>query len=197
MKHITTTPPATEPVSLAEMRLHLGIGQIDDTVRDLVITSRIVAAREFVESFINRRLITQTVTAVCGAYDERWINNNPINLLAPLQSVTEIRYTNSGGVLTVMPSVDYLAGSYTAAVMPEYGKAWPEARDRLDAVQIAYVCGYGNAADVPQGIKEAIMFIVSQWEVFQSSIEGVVRPFTIPNAAKELLTPFIDYRGGL
>jgi uncharacterized phiE125 gp8 family phage protein len=196
MKHITTTPPATEPVSLADMRLHLGIGQIDDTARDSVITARIVAAREFAESFINRRLITQTVTAVCGAFDAGWVSE-PINLLSPLQSVTEIRYINTAGVLTVLPSTEYLVGSYTAAVMPEYGKAWPDARNQLDAVQIQYVCGYGNAAAVPQGIKEAIMFIVSQWEVFQSSIEGVVRPFTIPNAAKELLTPFIDYRGGL
>jgi hypothetical protein len=67
--------------------------------------------------------------------------------------------------------------------------------DAPGLVEIDYVCGYGDtAASVPQGILEAIMFMVSQWEVFQGSIEGIIRPMTIPNAAKELLNHYIDYR---
>lgn len=197
MQHLTTTPPATEPVTLSEVRAHLGIVRADDTARDAVITARILAAREFAESYTHRRFITQTITAFCGAFHEPWANNNPIHLISPLQSVTAIRYVDISGTLQTLAPADYLVGTLCGAVMPEYGKAWPEARDQLEAVKIEYIAGYGNAAAVPQGIKEAIMFIIGQWEVFQSSIEGVLRPFTIPNAAKQLLDPFIDYRGNI
>jgi hypothetical protein len=89
--------------------------------------------------------------------------------------------------------------------LPAYGLAWPDNRIEPNAVQIDYLCGYGepgctaaeSVAAVPEPIKDAIRFIVGQWEQFQSSIEGVVRPFTIPNAAKQLLEPYIDDRDSL
>ena len=49
MIDINKTPPATEPITLAEMRLHLGITQTADTARDAIISARITSARQWAE----------------------------------------------------------------------------------------------------------------------------------------------------
>ncbi|MGZ5000626.1 MAG: head-tail connector protein [Methylomonas sp.] len=203
MIDIIKTAPATEPITLAEMRSHLGIAQAEDTTRDTIITGRIISARQWAEEYTRRAFITQTWTAygsdfpgdrcliVSGNNGE---DSSAIKLRGKLQSVTSVKYLDLNGVQQTLPTTDYLVDLVTNSVVPAYGVTWPTGRIQLNAVQIEYVCGYGNAAAVPEPIKDALRFIVGQWEVFQSSIEGVVRPFTIPNAAKELLNSYIDMR---
>lgn len=68
MHLVIVTPPAAEPVSVAEAH-----ARIDASDEDTLIGSLITAARELVETETARRLITQTldgvldkVAAVCG-----------------------------------------------------------------------------------------------------------------------------------
>jgi len=194
MKHLTTTPPATEPVTLADMRLHLGITQATDTARDSIITARIVAARERVEDITNCAVMSQTLTYYADRFPFDSKKSYSIKLISPVASITEIRYLDVNGIEQVLDPADYRLSRVNAEVSPAFAMCWPVARKQEESVKIKYVAGFANAAAVPQSMKEAIMFIVAQWEVFQSSIEGNLRPFTIPNAAKELLNYYIDYR---
>lgn len=194
MIHRLKTGPAVEPVSLADMREHLGIIQDEDTSRDNVLSGRIISARQWAEHYTRLAFVTQSW--ICASVDFPY---NPdefsaIRLKGPMQSVTSIKYTDSDGTQLTLSSANYWVSVTSGVVCPAYAVNWPETRSKLDSVMIEYVCGYGNAADVPEAIKEAIRFIVGQWEVFQSSIEGVTRPFTIPHAAKQLLEPYVDLR---
>jgi len=195
MKHIIKTAPATEPVTLAEMRAHLGITQAAETARDTVITSRIATARQWAEDYTRRAFITQTWTGYDDDYP--WDPNEGylIALRAPLVSVSSIKYLDVDGVQQTLSSSLYLVDTVGGVVVPAYAASWPAIREQLNSVQVEYVSGYGAASAVPGPIKEAIAFIVGQWEVFQSSIEGVMRPFTIPYAAKQLLDNYVDMRG--
>ena len=203
MIDINKTPPATEPITLAEMRLHLGITQTADTARDAIISARITSARQWAEEYTRRAFITQT----WGSYGSDfpggdWFgadfgngDASVIRLRGKLQSVTYVKYLDlNGTVQTLSPSL-YLVDLITNSIVPAYGTNWPDGRIQLNAIDIEYSCGYGTAANVPEAIKDALRFIVGQWELFQSSIEGVMRPFTIPNAAKQLLDSYIDMRG--
>ncbi|MGH6951903.1 MAG: head-tail connector protein, partial [Vitreimonas sp.] len=58
MSIVTITPPASEPVSLAEAKLFL---RIDHAAEDGLIAMLISAAREAVEAGIGRALITRRV----------------------------------------------------------------------------------------------------------------------------------------
>ena len=51
------TPPAEEPVSLAELKSHLRVDSTDDND---YITALGKAGREWVESYCNRQLVTAT-----------------------------------------------------------------------------------------------------------------------------------------
>jgi uncharacterized phiE125 gp8 family phage protein len=50
------TPPAVEPVTLAEAKAHL---RLDTAVDDAYVSALITASRERVELFLRRALITQ------------------------------------------------------------------------------------------------------------------------------------------
>jgi len=194
MNHLLKTPPTAEPVMLAEMRSHLGITQAADTTRDNIITGRIISARQQSEYFTRLGFITQTWTgyAVDFAYNPATCHR--IRLKVPLVSITSVKYLDENGAQQTLDPSKYLVDLVTGCIVPAYNESWPTVRAQLNSVQVEYVIGYGNAAAVPESIKDAIRFIVGQWEVFQSSIEGVLRPLTIPNAAKELLAPYVDCR---
>ena len=203
MIHLKKVEPITEPVTLEEMRLHLGITRADDTSRDFIISNRITSARQWAEDYTNRSFITQTY----GAYDDDFPGvpkftvagitapvNREIRLRVKLQSITSIKYLDSNGFLQTLSPTKYLVDSVQGRVVPSYGNDWPAVRSQPNAVEIEYLCGYGDATAVPEAIKDAIRFTIGQWEVFQSSMEGIMRPFTIPNAAKQLLDNYIDLR---
>lgn len=193
VQHDIKIPPVSEPVSLAEMRLYLGITQVSDTTRDGVITDKIKAAREMVESYTGKALLAQTRVAYDNAFPTT--RNRVIALNKPLQSVTRITYVDTNGIEQTLDPALYHVNAVAAYIAPAYGKNWPAARDQANSVQIEYVCGYADASAVPERLKEAIRFIVGQWEVFQTTIEGVVRPMTIPYAATQLIDTERDYRG--
>lgn len=194
MNHLIKTPPVTEPVTLAEMRSHLGITQAADISRDNIITGRIISARQWAEHFTRTAYITQTWTGYAVDFPYNVATCHRISLMAPLISVTSVKYLDENGAQQTLDPAKYLVDLITSCIVPAYNQSWPTVRAQLNAVQVEYISGYGNAAAVPESIKEALRFIVGQWEVFQSSIEGVMRPFTIPNAAKQLLDNYLDAR---
>ena len=198
MIHVLKTAPLVEPVTLAEMRSHLGITQDADISRDNIITGRIISARMMAESYCRKAFVTQTLTGYAVDFPHCWTNLHRIPLKAPLQSVTSINYLNvDTGASQILAAPNYYVDVVSACVIPVYETQWPDARSILNSVRVEYISGYGLPAAVPETIKDAIRFIVAQWEVFQSSMEGVMRPFTMPNAAKELLQNECDMRNYL
>ncbi len=204
MIDINKIPPIAEPISLAEMRGHLGITQAADTSRDLIITGRITSARQWAEEYTRRAFITQTWGSYANdfpgdrsliAFGVGHTDYNAIKLRGKAQSVSYIKYLDINGIQQTLNPALYLVDLVGNCIVPAYGTVWPTVRNQLNSVEVDYICGYGDATNVPEAIKDALRFIVGQWEVFQSSIEGVVRPFTIPNAAKQLLDNYIDMRG--
>lgn len=214
MNHITKTQPTAEPVSLAEMRAHLGISDATDTSRDVIITGRLISARTWAEQYTRTAFVAQTMGGYAGDFPgwspadlgghtaARCQYHRPIKLRGPLQSVTYIKYVDTDGVLQTLDPSKYQVDLIARQIVPAYGESWPAVRYQPNAVEVEYIAGYGldggttaaSVAAVPETIKDAIRFIVGQWELFQTSMEGVVRPFTIPNAAKQLLDHYVDMR---
>ena len=159
------SPPATEPITLAEAKAHLRVDLTDD---DALITALIVAARQYAESETGRSLITQSWRLVldgfpgsCGPAGTAGpipslLPGNAILLdQAPVQSITSIQYLDTGGAWQTLPETEWVAElqSAPARITPAFGKTWPAALPQIGSVKVEFVAGYGEDAAVPQGIK--------------------------------------------
>lgn len=180
------TPPAAEPVLLADAKTHLRVTGSDD---DAYITGLIAAARAWAEVWLQRALITQTLELVLDAFPCQEIRL-PVN---PVQSITSIKYIDEAGVEQTLTGGNYKTdiASIVARIMPAYGLTWPIPRVEINAVTVRFIAGYGAAGtNVPQAINQAILLIVGEMYARREiSIAGA--PIAeVPFAAQALLTPY-------
>jgi uncharacterized phiE125 gp8 family phage protein len=168
------TPPASEPVSVAYTKWWLKIDG-GDTSDDMIVGALIAAAREVVETFLNRHLVTQTWTMTMDAFpgyvDRRTVAAESIRAVgsgvwywegsrwafslpfAPVQQVVSVVYTDgNGNPQTLNPATDYMAdiNSEPARIAPVFGSYWPIAQYAFNAVVTTFVCGYGVPTFDPQ-----------------------------------------------
>lgn len=159
------TPPAAEPVTLAEAKAHLRVDGTDD---DALIASLIEASRIYCEQFTARAFITQTWEYVVDAFPTREI----MLPLPPLQSVTSVKYDDGSGVETTLGTDQYEVDNVSQPgwVVP-VTTGWPTSVwDGVNSVRIRFVAGYDPgtdspvdlAANVPQSLKAAILLHVGQ-----------------------------------
>lgn len=168
-----TVAPATEPLSLADAKLHLRVVSDDD---DDLITALIQGAREYVETFLRRQLVTATWAMTLDEFPD---SDGDITLpLPPLASVTSIAYVDGDGDDQTLDSANYTVhtncepGKITLA----YGESWPSTRDQPDAVTVTFVAGYGAAAAVPAGIVAAIKLVLGDlYENREAAVLGTIR----------------------
>ena len=85
-----STAPSSEPITLAEAKLYL---RVDTTADDALITALITAARETVERYTSRALVTQTITQVLDCFPGFGFRL----AVHPVQSITSITYKDSNG----------------------------------------------------------------------------------------------------
>ncbi len=180
------TPPASEPVTLAEAKIHLRVDITDD---DDYITSLILTARITVELSVWRSLISQT-----WRYSlDSWPEGNEILLSnPPLQSVSGIVYFLSDGSSPTWAASNYLVDtdSEPGRVVLAYGVNWPGGTLRpLNPIQITYIAGYGDAAtDVLAIYRQAMLLLIGHWYENREPVltTGAV-PKELPLAVQSLL----------
>ena len=155
---VTTSAPATEPITLAEAKLHLRVDSSDD---DDLITAQISAAREYVEAATGRALVQRTVALRLDAFPAGDI----VLPLGRAVSVSSIGYIDTAGAAQTLAGGLYSAdvNAQPARIAPAYGESWPSTRAQTAAVTVTFVAGYGAAAAVPAAAVVAIKLLVAHW----------------------------------
>lgn len=160
-----TAAPTAEPVSLAEAKLHCKVDGTDD---DTLLTALIVAARRLAEQQTSRALVTQSWKQTFDAF--------PVAAIAlerpPLQSVTSVKYHDTDGVQQTLDASAYTVhtSAQLGLVAPVPGTSWPATQARIEAVEVAFVAGYGAAAAVPQEIKQWMLLQIGHWYANRESV---------------------------
>lgn len=175
-----TSAPAAEPVSSTEVKLW---AKIDTSADDALITNIIQAARENAENFLNYKLISQTVAEYFTEFPE---SRGELLLRFPLvSSITSVAYVDTDGANQTFSSYNADLSGLPPRLWPNAQTEWPGTKEQLKAVTVTYVCGYANAAAVPQAIKTAILLTIAKW---YDNREDSVR--ILPTAAERLLEPY-------
>jgi len=183
------TPPAAEPISLAEAKAHL---RVDTTDEDALITALISAAREHAEHVTHRAFITQTWELAVDAFPAA-------EILLPrprLISVVSVKYDDAAEVEQTMDAADYALDTYSEPgwLLPAYGSTWPATLDAANAVRVRYTAGYGaTASAVPQGLKAWMLLRVGN--LYRNREELVDGRQVQPSFVDRLLDPYVVYFG--
>lgn len=148
------TPPAAEPVTLADVKAHLKIDTADE---DALITTLITAARARAEWHTGRAFITQSWILRLDAWPQDGIAEIP---LPPLQAVSEIAVTAPDGVRTVLDLSHYFVDTAAEPGRIVFDELQRRTRSH-DAVEIAFTAGYGTVSAVPAAVREGILQIIA------------------------------------
>ena len=189
---VLSVAPTELAVSVGECRKH---ARILTTADDAELEAYIRAAIDQAQVVLNRQLVSATyllkMDGFCDPlYSDGWTVKAPN---PPLVSVTSITYLDTTGTSQTLSSTRYVVGTSTepGRLTPAVSYTWPDTQsERIETVTITYVAGYGTAAQVPWGIKVAIMQMVSSWYEQRESIVIGTTVMPIPNSANRLLKTF-------
>ena len=204
------TPPATEPVDSTTARAHLRLDSDDGGLLAL----QIAAARSWVETFLGRVLITQTLrwtiaqgpatsapgmglvpltapstllapgTLLVPPLGFAWPPRQPLEF--PRSPVQSITSVVLGGLGE--DDTTLTTSDYDADLSTDPARMQLKKGGRpfpLERLTITFVAGYGAAADVPAPIRQAILLLLGfLWEN-RGDAGG-----EMPPAAQHLLWPY-------
>src|SRR6185312_13010816 len=162
--------PVSEPVTLAEMKLQLGFGPVEDSTREAsaIINDKlrmfIRAARREAESYCRRAFITQRwLLRMFGFPGKDWRynwNGYPAIPLSvpPFQSIDFVKYVDTFGAVQDLP-LDTTYGNDApqygyqlyrgsdvapAVIYSSWARPWPPTRMVPSNVMVQFRCGYGQ-----------------------------------------------------
>jgi hypothetical protein len=167
---VLIAPPVSEPVSLAEVKLQLGFGPVEESTREASsilndkLRAFILAARRECESYTRRVFITQRWLLRLDGFPGKdwrynWNGYPAIRLLPPpFQSVDFVKYVDTAGAVQDLPldtsygnnapqyGYQLWRGSETALahIYSSWARPWPPVRMVPSNVMIQTRNGYGQ-----------------------------------------------------
>lgn len=175
------TGPTDEPLTLVDAKAHLRVEITDD---DTYITSLISRAREVFERETGRQLVDATWRAQLDRFP--WSDREPIELpKPPLQSVTTVTYLDSSGASQTWAPAEYQVDVFDGPaarrglLYPVVNEQYPDTYPIPDAVTITFIAGYGNAAAVPEEIKQHMLQLIGHYYEHREIVvvgEGSIAP---------------------
>jgi len=158
---IVSVEPSTEPVTLAEAKIHLRVdhGELDD-----LITELIKSARRAAEVFTSRAFVDTTFVYKVNAFPASgYIDSRILLPRAPLDSVSSVSYLDTNGdsqtLATSVYEVD--TSSLPGRIRLKFAQSWPNTRLHPEVITITFIAGYGAASAVPASVKTAVKMIVN------------------------------------
>ena len=186
MSSILLTPPAVEPVTLADAKAYLRVDNDDD---DAVISALIAGARAHIEAQTRRALITQTWRLVRDA----WPGDGRIAVLpSPLQQVTAARVYRFDGTTETL-DLQAFVSDFAAVPASISFLTWSlPVPGRLSAgIEIDVEVGYGDGpADVPEPLRQAIKPLVAHWYENRGLIAVGQTLAVLPATVAALIAPY-------
>ena len=168
------TPPAVEPVTVAEAKAHLRVDTSDD---DTYIGTLITAAREWCEQYLDRTLVhTQWVMRF-----DRFppSGEEPVELPRPpmvtsgTATAVSVTFTSEAGATSTYSTSQYRVdrNATPGAIKPTYGATWTPHREDDNSISVTWWAGYGAAgSSVPATIRHAMLMLVGHWYENRSSV---------------------------
>jgi uncharacterized phiE125 gp8 family phage protein len=110
---------------------------------------------------------------------------------SPIQSISHIKYFDINGVQQTMSTGNYSVDLLNEPARIEFVQV-PAMIERMNAMEIQFVCGYGVAASVPDGLKNAILLLIGHLYEHREAV-ATNNLSEMPLGMQALLNPYIVY----
>lgn len=160
------TEPASEPVTLTEVKAHLVIEHTGD---DTLLAALVTAARKHVEFRTGRAIVRQKWRLTRDCFADAIDLHRP-----PVISIDSVNYTDTDGIARVVGddsspidgSPYYSLDLAEGRILKAYGASWPTPRNETGAVWVDFWAGYANTTvspnvAAPSDLKIAVLLLVA------------------------------------
>ena len=187
-----------EPISLAEMKIHLRMESTDSTSEDSLIRSYITASRKEAENITKRAIVSSTWQLIVDDFSHSTVAielpRPPLSTEAANVSITYVKDTTAGDTTTIGTTVYTVdPDREPGRVYPTYNNEWPDdVRDQRKAVTIQYISGYSadtTSTPCPEGLKT---WIKLRTAVYYENRESVVEGIVVSNLRRNLVDGLLD-----
>jgi uncharacterized phiE125 gp8 family phage protein len=166
------TGPAVEPLTVAEAKLHL---RVDTTEDDTYIGTLITAAREWVENYLDRTLITTQLILRAAEFPTEELDlPRPPMIASGTATAVVVTYTLADTTTATLSTALYRVDrtSTPGNVAPIINGTWPsDVIEDANAVAVTYWAGYGpTSASVPAKIRHACLMLIGHWYDRRSAV---------------------------
>jgi uncharacterized phiE125 gp8 family phage protein len=152
------TPPASEPVTLAQARKQLELSP-NDTAHDDQLSLLIQAAREQWEHDTDSALITQSLSVTLPYFSDAYV----LLPKRPIQSIISVTYYNEADQQQTLSTSIYDLDKPNRLLRLKTLQTWPSTGTRWDAVTVTYVAGHASVAAVPAIAKQAMLLLIGNY----------------------------------
>ncbi|PTW57658.1 putative phiE125 gp8 family phage protein [Breoghania corrubedonensis] len=180
MPTILISPPAGEPVSLAQAKAFL---RVDHNDEDALIEALVTAARLQVENATGRALMSQGWRTVLDA----WPAHRVVRITrSPVAAIDAVTVYDADGVASVLDPDDLRLDTAGRPSRLVVSASAPAPGTAVNGIEIDFTAGYGTAADVPEPLTLAIRRLVAHWYENRESNPGG----DVPGPVAALLAPY-------
>ena len=183
------TGPAGEPLSLAELKAYLRVsGESEDTL----IGEIAIAARRHVEALTGLALVTQSWRLTLDQWPSGMGAQKPVALARPpVQAVTGVSIHDGDDWQAMDEDAYTLVPGHPARLLLE--RIPPRPAPAAGGIRIDFTAGFGNAASVPQSLKQAIRYLAAHYHERRTP-HAETRIEAVPDTVAALLAPWREVR---
>lgn len=181
---VRTIAPASEPVTLEQVKAHLRVDSNDENTLIAALVSAAVSHLDGWSGILGRCLVSQTWRQDFCSF---------ANLKLPFPNVQSvvIAYTDQNGVPQTVAGTNYhIVNEHCGSrIMLAEGGAFPAAANQPDAVRVTFVAGYGAADAVPAGLKVAILLHIGHLYANREAVSVGLSAAGLPFGYDALVAP--------
>jgi uncharacterized phiE125 gp8 family phage protein len=149
------TAPIFSVVELAKFRrnLHMGTQDEPDTSQDMYLQEILDTVIDEVQEDIGRQLARATYTMYLDAFPAEDLRITR----GPVAAISSVKYYDSANVLQTVAAADYQLDNILLDGRLKFINTYGVYSNRLNGLEIEFTCGWATAAEIPQGIVDAII----------------------------------------
>jgi uncharacterized phiE125 gp8 family phage protein len=158
--------PPIDPIDFDTVKLYT---RVDGDSEDMLLKGLLKAATNLCQTYTWLQFMPAKFKAATDKfYDVIYITKNPV------KEIVSIKYYDKDNVQQTLPTSDYSFANVNGLGTIKLKKKQPT-YERLDAVEVIFVAGFGGREDVPEEAKVAIMMTVSNmYENRQDTFVGTM-----------------------